>query len=83
MIQNSVAEGVDPGLDSSLSAGSTLYPELVGNPKVSNPTIRQWFNPAAYANPASGTFGDNGRNTLIGPGFFNADFSVGKSFALH
>ncbi len=83
VIQNSVAEGIDTGLDSSLSAGSTLYPELIGNPKLSNPTIKEWFNPAAYTNPAPGTFGDNGRMTLIGPGFFNADFSIGKSFSLH
>jgi hypothetical protein len=66
----------------SLSAGSTLYPDVVGDPKVSNPTLAHWFNPAAYANPAPGTFGNSGRMTLIGPGFFNADFSLGKSFPL-
>jgi hypothetical protein len=82
VIQGSVAEGIDPGLDSSFSAGSTLYPNLVGNPKVSNPTLGEWFNPAAYANPAPGTFGNSGRNSLIGPTFFNADFSIGKSFRL-
>ena len=80
VIQGSVADGIDPGLDSSFSAGSTLYPNVVGNPKVSNPTLTQWFNPAAYANPVPGTFGTSGRNTLIGPSFFNADFSVGKAF---
>jgi outer membrane receptor protein involved in Fe transport len=82
VIQGSIADGIDPGLAPSLSAGSTLYPNVVGNPVVSNPTITHWFNPAAYTNPASGTFGDSGRNTLIGPSFFNADLSVGKSFAL-
>jgi outer membrane receptor protein involved in Fe transport len=81
VIQNSVAQGLDPGLDSSLSNGSTLYPLLVGNPSVPNPTPGHWFNPAAYANPVPGTFGNSGRNTLNGPGFFNADFSVGKAFA--
>jgi hypothetical protein len=85
VIQGSVADGVDPGLDSFFSAGggANLYPELIGNPKESNPTLNHWFNPAAYANPAHGTFGDSGRNTLIGPGFFNADLSVGKSFRLY
>jgi hypothetical protein len=81
VIQGSVADGIDPGLDSSLSAGSTLYPEVVGNPHVSDPSRHEWFNPAAYANPAYGTFGDSGRMTLIGPHFFNADFSVGKKFS--
>ncbi|HZU21480.1 MAG TPA: TonB-dependent receptor plug domain-containing protein, partial [Terriglobales bacterium] len=61
VIQGSIASGIDPGLAPSLSAGSTLYPELVGNPSVSNQSIHQWFNPAAFANPAPGTFGDLGR----------------------
>jgi outer membrane receptor protein involved in Fe transport len=82
VIQSSVAQGLDPGLDSSLSNGSTLYPLLVGNPHVSNPNRHEWFNPAAYANPAYGTFGNSGRNTLMGPRFFNADLSIGKVFGI-
>jgi outer membrane receptor protein involved in Fe transport len=83
VIQSSVAEAVDPGLDSSLSAGSSLYPLLVGNPHVSNPNRYGWFNPAAYADPAYGTFGNSGRNTLIGPRFFNTDLSAAKTFGIH
>jgi outer membrane receptor protein involved in Fe transport len=85
VILTSVAEGIDPGLDSFLAAGggANLYPTLIGNPKVSNPTIGEWFNPAAYANPASGTFGNSGRNTLIGPGYSDVDLSIGKVFPLH
>ncbi len=82
VIQGSIATGLDPGLTSSINAGSTLYPNQVGNPKVSNPTIHQWFNPAAFANPASGTFGNARRNTLIGPGYTNVDLSLGKEFSL-
>ncbi len=73
---------LDPGLSSSLSNGSTLYPDLVGNPKVSHPTNANWFNPAAFANPQPGTFGDAGRNTLVGPGFSNVDFSLAKEFSV-
>ena len=79
VIQGSVADGVDPGLNSC--SGCTLYPVLVGNPKASIPAGK-WFNPAAYADPTPGTFGDNLRNTLIGPHFSNADFSVAKEFRL-
>src|SRR5580704_17826971 len=43
VIQSSVAEAIDPGLDSSLSAGSTLYPVQVGNPHVSDPNRHEWF----------------------------------------
>jgi hypothetical protein len=78
VIQGSIAGGIDPGL----TAG-TLFPEQVGNPHVSNPTINQWFNPAAYANPAPGTFGNARRNGLVGPGFTNVDLSLAKEFVLH
>jgi hypothetical protein len=84
VIQSSVAGGIDPGLSSSFGVGNMyLFPNVVGNPKVSKPTIGGWFNPAAYANPAYGTFGNNGRMTLTGPGFANVDISLGKVFPLH
>jgi outer membrane receptor protein involved in Fe transport len=83
VIQGSVADAIDPGLTPSLAAGSTLYPELIGNPHVSNPGIGEWFNPAAFANPASGTFGNAGRNILVGPGFANVNLSIAKIFPLH
>jgi len=38
-----------------------------------------YLNPAAFAQPADGTFGDLGRNAIYGPGFWNADFSVTKN----
>jgi hypothetical protein len=44
--------------------------------------IGGWFNPAAYANPAVGTFGNDRRNTLIGPGYSNVDLSLGKEFSI-
>ncbi|HEV2500581.1 MAG TPA: carboxypeptidase regulatory-like domain-containing protein [Terriglobia bacterium] len=83
VIQSSVATGIDPGLAPSLANGSTLYPELIGDPHVPNPTNGKWFNPAAYANPTPGTFGSSGRNTLIGPGYSDIDFSIAKVFPLH
>jgi outer membrane receptor protein involved in Fe transport len=83
VIQGSVADGIDPGLTPSLNAGSALYPNQVGDPRVGHPTIQQWFNPAAYANPAPGTFGNGRRNTLVGPGFANVDLSIAKEFPLY
>jgi hypothetical protein len=84
VIQSSVAQAIDPGLDSFLAAGgnANLYPVRVGNPKVSSPSINGWFNPGAYADPAPGTFGDNIRNTLVGPGFSDVDISLAKEFRL-
>jgi outer membrane receptor protein involved in Fe transport len=57
-------------------------PDLVGDPHVSNPNRNEWYNPAAYAQPAQYTFGDAGRNSLTGPGYGEVDLSMTKSFAI-
>ena len=49
---------------------------------VTNGQPVQWVNPAAFANPAPGTFGTLGRNTLIGPGFSDVDLSILKDTAI-
>jgi hypothetical protein len=38
-----------------------------------------WLNPAAFENPAPGTFGNSRRNGFYGPGFSDVDFSVFKN----
>ena len=37
-----------------------------------------WFNPAAFADPAPGTYGNERRNQFFNPGFSDVDFSVLK-----
>lgn len=55
-------------------------PDLVGKIKVSNPSIEGWFNPAAFARPANGSFGSSARAVIEGPGLFNYDFGLFKYF---
>lgn len=72
-------------MDSSTGSGAlggSWYPNLVGNPGVSNQSINQWFNQLAYATPTINTFGNNGRNTLRGPGLVTMDLSLGKTFRI-
>src|SRR3984885_7295303 len=45
-------------------------------------TIGQWINPAAFAIPAAGTFGDAPRDAARGPGSWQMDFGVGKRISL-
>jgi len=42
----------------------------------------EYFNPLAFATPASGTYGNVGRDTLIGPGLAELDLSALKKTAL-
>jgi len=77
-------------------SGGTPFPNLIGNPNVSNPSVGQWFNTCtvlldgttfpsgctnpAWAVPAPGHFGNEGRNILRAPGIEDVDFSLGKNF---
>ena len=45
--------------------------------KLSGPFV-QWFDPACYAFQPASTLGDVGRNSLIGPGLLDLDFSIIK-----
>lgn len=57
-------------------------PNVVGDWSENAKTATRWFNPAAFALPALGTFGNLGRNALIGPGTNNWDVSAQKFFRL-
>jgi hypothetical protein len=45
-------------------------------------TVEQWFNRYAFARPATGTFGNMGRNSLRRPGVNKWDLSAFKEFQL-
>jgi hypothetical protein len=41
-----------------------------------------WFNPACFAAPAPGFFGDSGFNILTGPGINNWDIAIAKNVTI-
>jgi outer membrane receptor protein involved in Fe transport len=74
-----VITGVTPAaFNDPLGTGSTLRPNLVGNPE-GNGSVTQFFNTSAFA-AAFGTFGSAGRGIVRGPGINNFDFTVQKLF---
>jgi hypothetical protein len=68
-------------------------PNLVGNPSIAGPvaanpsciapaavqTVAHWFNPCAFTLPVFGTFGNEGRGSLSGPGLADVDLSLIKN----
>ncbi len=45
-----------------------------------NPTLAQFFNTAAFSIPAAGSYGNAGRNIIIGPGSFAFNMGMTKNF---
>jgi hypothetical protein len=56
--------------DVNAGTNGTLRPDLVPGQSVSlaNPSIREWFNTAAFVAPPAGQYGNARRNSIIGPG---------------
>ena len=57
---------------------------LVGKPypKGFHKSANEWFNTAAYTQPAIGQFGTEGRNDVRAAGLDNLDFSLFKNFSI-
>jgi hypothetical protein len=53
---------------------------LVGNPTLPNPSKAEWFNTAAFQEPAQYTYGNYGRNRLRSEWYREVDMSVFRSF---
>lgn len=45
-------------------------------------TPTNWINPSAFAIPSSGSFGNSGRNLLLGPKLWQVDLALSKSITL-
>jgi hypothetical protein len=55
-------------------------PNVLFNPNHGPHTTAEWFDIFAFARPATGTFGNLGRNTITGPGVHKWDVSLFKNF---
>jgi hypothetical protein len=78
---------VTSGQDRALAGTGTQRANLVGDPHLDpnrsrSELIAQYFDPAAFALPALGTYGNAGRNLLLGPGRWNLDFALFKGFVI-
>ncbi|HUS08365.1 MAG TPA: hypothetical protein VMZ52_18825, partial [Bryobacteraceae bacterium] len=75
------------GRDIALSGTPNQRPDVVADPRLpedrsKNDKVLAWFNRSAFAFPAAGTYGNTGRNALIGPGAMNANLGLFKNIPL-
>jgi hypothetical protein len=61
----------------------TLRANYTGAPiEIGDRSIKHWFNTAAFQAPAAGTYGNAGRNTIIGPGSWLFNLVLSKNIPL-
>lgn len=70
------------GVDASFSGVGLDRPDVVGSPYVRNLSTLRWLDPAAFRQNAPGTFGNAGYNSLLSPGYFNADANLTRLFRI-
>ena len=69
--------------DYSNSGAPQARPDLTCNPNNNAPhTTTAWVNNSCFALPAQGTYGNAGRNILLGPGYFDTNLSLLKDFRI-
>ncbi len=69
--------------DVNSGVNGTLRPDVTGLPvALSNPSLNEWFNTAAFAAPPVGQYGDARRNSIIGPGQLVFDMAMTKVIPL-
>ena len=73
-------------VDANLDGNTNDRAQLVGNPRISNPTAAQWFNTAAFLQnkvvTGVATDGNSPRNLLDGPGYWVVDLALSRDFRL-
>ena len=69
--------------DQQLSGTAGQRPnQILANPLCDHPSAACWINKNAFANPALGTLGNSGRSNIPGPGFWEIDMALVRSFRI-
>ena len=79
-----VLTGADnSGTGENEDRASITGPALTGHETVVSHSVAQYLNQSSFAVPASGTYGNMARNSVIGPGFGDVDLSLIKNTPLY
>ncbi|PYR96233.1 MAG: hypothetical protein DMG16_28430 [Acidobacteria bacterium] len=83
----SVATGIDFALSGTpATIGNTGVDQrpnqILANPYLPNKGVNGWLNPAAFDQPAPGTYGNTGARNVQGPGSIVFNMGLTRSFAI-
>ena len=74
---------VASGLDNALTGTNDQRPnQVLPSPYAATRTIQSWLNPAAFVQPALGTYGAMGAMNILGPGSINIDMGLTRTFRI-
>jgi carboxypeptidase family protein/TonB-dependent receptor-like protein len=73
---------VTTGADTALTGqqNNQRANQILDDPYVADRTLTDWLNPKAFEAPATGTYGAMPLDAFLGPGRWNVDMSLSKSF---
>jgi hypothetical protein len=71
------------GTDRALTTVANQTPNFVSaNPYPDNQNVNNWISRSAFANPDLGTYGNLGYNNMKGPGVFQLNMALSRTFAI-
>jgi len=73
-----VTTGADTALTSQQNNQRAI--QILDDPYVADRTLTEWLNPNAFVRPDSGTYGTMPLDAILGPGRWNVDLSLSRSF---
>ena len=79
--QFSITSGTDRALTTATTQNGNLV--LPGSVYASNQSVNGWVNPAAFAIPALGNYGNIGVNNIKGPGIVQLNMAFSRTFPIH
>jgi hypothetical protein len=73
---------VTTGADTALTGqqNNQRANQILDDPFVPDRSLTVWLNPAAFARPATGTYGTMPLDAILGPGRWNVDMALSRSF---
>jgi hypothetical protein len=86
-LQSGTPLTISSGQDRNLDGMANDRADIIGDPKLGGgrpreELIEQWFNTAAFAQPAIGADGTAGRSIVVGPGYKNVDLGIFRDIGL-